>query len=100
MEGWIKANIVIIFKQPMGLEIYLLKQPKECIATLESIDSIASALDVLYQKTGLSIDEYGDTKLSWDHIHLLMQHTDDSSEWKTVLERCSEEQVGLFIVGD
>ncbi len=82
------------------MEVYLLSDPKKFLDTLETLDSIQKALEILYHKTGLRIDEYGTTRLYLDHVKLLDGHTDTNSPWKKIFQDAIQQESGILIIGD
>lgn len=80
--------------------IYNLSDMKQLIGSTKSLKSIENASVVLKQKTGLTIDEYGTTRLYSNHIEMLNDFTGDSSERKDIFLKAIDSNIGLLIEGD
>ena len=82
------------------MDLYYINNKEELIATIDSLESINNILDVFKSKTGLTIDEYDDTKLHLDHIKLLDKLITDDNDWKRVFSKAIEKQTGILILGN
>ena len=85
----------------MGLDIYNLLDKTEFLGSVDSLNSIENALIIFNSKTGLTIDEYGTTRLYLDHIRLLQDLIKDkSNDWSNIFKRAIDSEIGLVIEGD
>lgn len=70
------------------------------VLTIDSLNSIQKELVEFEKKTGIIIDEYGQTNLYFDHIKILNQLIKEKNEWSTIFERAIDLNSGLVIEGD
>lgn len=82
------------------MDIYKLGDKNQYLGSIDSLTSIEGVLEVFTSKTGLTIDEYGNTRLHLDHVKLLCALVASPNEWKTMFEKAIKDQDGLWIVGD
>lgn len=85
----------------MGLDIYNLSNKAELLGTVESLVLIENELIIFKSKTGLTIDEYGTTRLYLDHIRLLYNlKKNNPNDWTDIFKRAIDSEIGLLIEGD
>jgi hypothetical protein len=82
------------------MDVYLWNEKRLFLARIDSLDGLENALIILKEKTGVIIDEYGDSKIYLEHVQILDEYIDSNSAWKEVLQSALENQCGLIVIGD
>ena len=58
-------------------------------------------METFKSSTGIIIDEYGTTRLYFDHVKLLLELiSKETSDFKGILKKAVELKIGLLIEGD
>jgi hypothetical protein len=88
----------------MALEVYNLTNPKEYLGSIEDFTLIETELNLFKRKTGIMIDQYGTTRLYFDHVKLLVEliktNKKEINNIKSILKLAVENEHSLLFEGD